>query len=163
MRKVIIIGSPGAGKSTFARKLRDRTGLPLYYLDMLWHRPDQTNVSIEEFDAKLGDILHRGEWIVDGNYMRTLEWRLSECDTAFFLDYPPEICLSGAAARVGREREDMPWVEAEFDPEFRRWIEDFPRNQLPRIQELLAKYREGREIILFRSRGDADDYLKKLR
>ena len=49
MRKVIIIGSPGAGKSTFARKLREKTGLPLYYLDLIWHRPDQTNISREEF------------------------------------------------------------------------------------------------------------------
>ena len=40
MRKIIIIGCPGAGKSTFARKLRDDTNLPLYYLDMLWHKED---------------------------------------------------------------------------------------------------------------------------
>ena len=45
MKKVIVIGSPGAGKSTFARKLRDKTDLPLYYLDMLWHRADKTNIS----------------------------------------------------------------------------------------------------------------------
>ena len=48
-KKVIIIGSPGSGKSTFARKLRDITGLPLHYLDMIWHRPDKTTVSKEEF------------------------------------------------------------------------------------------------------------------
>lgn len=43
MKKVLILGCPGAGKSTFARKLRDKTGLPLYYLDMIWHKPDQDN------------------------------------------------------------------------------------------------------------------------
>ena len=57
MKKIIIIGSPGAGKSTFARKLRDKTGLPLYYLDMLWHLPDRTTVTTEEFDAKLAAIM----------------------------------------------------------------------------------------------------------
>lgn len=57
MKKIIIIGSPGAGKSTFARKLRDKTGLPLYYLDMLWHLPDRTTVTTEEFDAKLVAIM----------------------------------------------------------------------------------------------------------
>ena len=57
MKKIIIIGSPGAGKSTFARKLRDKTGLPLYYLDMLWHLPDRTTVTTEEFDAKLASIM----------------------------------------------------------------------------------------------------------
>ncbi len=52
MQKIIVIGSPGAGKSTFARKLRDKTGLPLHYLDMIWHRPDKTNITHEEFDAR---------------------------------------------------------------------------------------------------------------
>ena len=63
MLKIIIIGSPGAGKSTFARKLRDTTGIPLYYLDMLWHKPDQTTISREEFDAKLNKILKQNNKI----------------------------------------------------------------------------------------------------
>lgn len=75
MNKVIVIGCPGAGKSTFARKLRDFIGLPLYYLDMLWHRPDKTNISREEFDIRLKEILETEKWIIDGNYGRTLETR----------------------------------------------------------------------------------------
>lgn len=151
MQKVIIIGSSGAGKSTFARRLRDKTGLPLYYLDMLWHRPDRTTVSREEFDARLGEILKRDRWILDGNFQRTLEVRLRACDTVFLLDYPLEVCLSGVENRVGQVREDMPWVETEFDPEFKRWIMDFPEQRLPQIYELLDKYRDGRKIIVFQS------------
>lgn len=78
MKKVILIGSPGAGKSTFGRRLRDITGLPLYYLDQLWHRPDKTTVSREEFDRRLREILLNDQWILDGNYQRTLEVRLKE-------------------------------------------------------------------------------------
>ena len=83
MRKVIVIGSPGAGKSTFARKLRDVSRLPLYYLDLLWHKEDRTNVTKEEFDQELQEILTKDAWIIDGNYKRTLEKRLEECDTVF--------------------------------------------------------------------------------
>ena len=83
MEKVIVIGCPGAGKSTFARRLREKTGLPLYYLDMLWHKPDRTNVSAEEFDVCLQKILEQENWIVDGNYLRTLEMRLQACDSVF--------------------------------------------------------------------------------
>ena len=79
----MIIGSPGAGKSTFARKLKEMTGLPLYYLDMLWHKADRTNVSTEEFDKALQEIVQQDKWIIDGNYQRTLEIRLQECDTVF--------------------------------------------------------------------------------
>ncbi|MBQ7834541.1 MAG: adenylate kinase [Ruminiclostridium sp.] len=160
MKKIIVIGSPGAGKSTFARKLRDKTGLPLYYLDMIWHKPDKTNISEEEFDQRLSEIIACESWIIDGNYQRTIESRLKACDTVFLLDYPLEICLSGAIERVGIKQEEMPWVEEELDPEFRQWIEDFPKEKLPQIYELLKKYREGKEIFIFRSRTEAEEYLK---
>ena len=162
MQKVIIIGSPGAGKSTFARKLRDKTGLPLYYLDMLWHRPDKTNIPREEFDEKLREILARPAWIIDGNYQRTMEMRLQACDTVFLLDYPLEVCLAGAKARVGIKREEMPWVEEELDPEFRAWITDFPKVQLPQIYALLEKHRQDKTVVIFKSRDDADEYFKNL-
>ena len=163
MQKVMVIGCPGAGKSVFARGLRDASGLPLYYLDMLWHKPDQTNISREEFDLQLGKILRRDRWIIDGNYLRTMETRLQSCDTVFLLDIPPEACLAGAKSRVGTAREDMPWVETGLDEEFRQWIVDFPKTQLPQIYQLTEEYREKRNVIIFRSREEADDYLQTLR
>ena len=159
MEKVLIIGCPGAGKRTFARKLRDGTGLPLHYLDMLWHRPDRTNLSPEEFDARLAGILEGERWIIDGNYLRTLETRLRRCDTVFLLDLPVETCLAGAEARVQTVREDLPWVETEFDPEFRQYILDFPREQLPRVYQLLEHYRKGICLVILKSREEADRYL----
>lgn len=100
MKKVLILGCPGAGKSTFARKLRDKTGLPLYYLDMIWHKPDRTTITKQEFDAKLSEIIKQEEWIIDGNYGRTLEMRFEECDTVFFLDLPTNVWLAGAEGRM---------------------------------------------------------------
>ena len=70
--RVLVIGSPGSGKSTFSRKLRDVTGLPLYYLDMLYHNPDRTTVNRAEFDERLSRILELDQWIIDGTYRRTL-------------------------------------------------------------------------------------------
>lgn len=160
MKKIMVIGSPGAGKSTFARKLQEKTNFPLYYLDMLWHKADKTNVSREEFDARLSEILQKDAWIIDGNYQRTLEMRLQACDTVFLLDFPPEICLAGVKSRIGKPREDMPWIETEFDAEFKQWILDFPTNQLPQIYALLEKYKENKEIIIFKSRNEADAYLE---
>lgn len=163
MLKVMVIGCPGAGKSTFSRKLRDVTALPLYYLDMLWHKPDKTNISKEEFDEQLREIVKKEKWIIDGNYQRTLELRLKECDTVFLMDYPLETCLSGAEARIGKKREDLPWFETEFDEEFKKWIIDFSKEQLPQIYELLELYKESKSIIIFKSREEADDYLTQLK
>ena len=160
MEKVIVIGSPGAGKSTFARKLRDKTGLPLYYLDMLYHNPDKTTVSRDEFDARLTEILESDQWIIDGNYQRTIPLRFEKCDTVFFFDVPLEECLEGATARIGTKREDMPWVEEVFDEEFKQYIIDFPKDQLPVICDLIDKYKNDKEIIVFESRAEADAWLR---
>lgn len=159
MQKVLVIGSPGAGKSTFSRKLRDATGLPLYYLDMIWHRPDKTNIFREELTARQREIIKTPKWIIDGNYLSTMELRLKNCDTVFFLDYPLEVCLAGAKARIGTKREDIPWIETEFDQEFKQWILDFPKDQLPIIYQLLEKYKENRTVHIFKSREEAEHYL----
>lgn len=162
MEKVIVIGCPGSGKSTFARMLRDATNLPLYYLDMIWHKPDKTNISTEEFDERLKEIIRKEQWIIDGNYLRTLELRLKQCDTVFFLDFPLEVCLSGVESRIGKKREDMPWVETEFDNDFKQWIHDFSKDQLPEINTLLEKYRTDKNIVIFKTRNEMEQYVFSL-
>lgn len=157
MKKILIIGSPGAGKSSFARRLRDELSIPLFHLDMIWYRSDRTTVSREQFEAELREIVKKDSWILDGNYGRTLEMRLIECDTVFLLDLPTDVCLSGAESRIGRKREDLPWVEEELDAEFRQWIVDFPKDQLPAIYALLEKYKY-KNITVFKSREEIDNY-----
>ncbi len=161
MEKVIVIGCPGAGKSTFARKLQEKTNLPLYYLDMIWHKPDKTNISRDEFDMKLVEILQKDKWIIDGNYDRTLELRMDKCDTIFLLDFPLEVCLKGVEERIGKKREDMPWVETEFDEEFHQWILDFHKYKITGLYDLVEKYKSQKEIILFKTREETDFYLKR--
>ncbi len=78
----------------------------------------------------------------------------------FLLDFPLEVCLAGAAARVGKKREDMPWVEEEFDEEFRQWIVDFPNEKLPEIYKMLERYKD-KNVIIFKSRQEIDEYLKE--
>jgi adenylate kinase family enzyme len=159
VKKVIVIGCPGSGKTTFAEKLNKRTGLPLYYLDSIWHKPDKTHISREEFDEKISEIFNTTKWIIDGNYKRTIETRIKECDTVFLFDLPTELCLKGAIGRIGKSRCDLPWIETEFDSEFKQFIEEFPNDTLPFIYELLEKHKTDKEIIIFRSRKDADLFI----
>ncbi len=162
MRKIIIIGSPGAGKSTLARKLRDYLDIPLYYLDMIWHKADKTNITKDEFLLKINKIVKQDKWIIDGNYLGTMELRLKECDTIIFLDYSLDVCLSGAYNRIGKVREDLPWIEDEFDEEFKKYIIDFPQEQLPRIYELINKYKMNKEVIILKNRQECSKYLESL-
>ena len=159
MNKVIVIGCPGSGKTTFSEKLHQKTNLPLYYLDAIWHKPDKTHIPRSEFDERLHEILKEDFWIIDGNYQRTLETRLQYCDTVFLFDLPVEVCLEGAVSRLGKGRYDMPWIEKELSLEFKKQIELFPINQLPQIYKLLEKYKE-KNVIIFKNRKEMDDYLK---
>ncbi|HJF20349.1 MAG TPA: adenylate kinase [Enterococcus columbae] len=160
MQKIVVIGCPGAGKSTFARKLRDKLQLPLYYLDQLWHRADQTTITMAEFIEAQKAITKQACWIIDGNYLNTLELRLAACDTVFFLDLPSEVCFESVKQRIGQPREDMPWIEEEFDNEFQQWILDFPVVQRPAIWKLLAEYSKEKAIIVFHDRKDVNEYFE---
>ena len=162
MKKIIVIGCPGSGKTTFAKKLEKLTRIPLYHLDSIWHKPDKTTVPREEFDICLGEILERDEWIIDGNYRRTLERRLLSADTVFLFDLPTEACIEGVRSRIGKKRDDLPWCETELDPEFLLQIESFREKELPEILGLIESYREGREIVVFKSREAADLFLDSL-
>ena len=162
MNKAIIIGCPGSGKTTFAEKLQKCTGLPLYYLDAIWHKPDKTHIPREEFDRRIGEIFETPRWIIDGNYKRTIEMRMKQCDTVFLFDLPVEVCLQGVTDRVGKERYDLPWLETELDPEFKQFIEDFPKDTLPYIYELLEKYKSEKQVIIFKSREEADGFIAYL-
>ena len=110
--RILVIGSPGSGKSTFARALGELTGLPLLYLDRLFWNADRTTVENQVFDQRLEQAMDQSQrWIMDGNYSRTLDRRLARCQRVFFLDYPVEVCLEGVRARRGTVRPDIPWVE----------------------------------------------------
>ena len=161
MKKIIVIGCPGSGKSTFSKKLSSLTRLPLYHLDLIYHKENKETISKEEFDKKLDDVLSKNEWIIDGNYSRTLRKRLSKCDTVFLLDYPTEVCIEGLNNRVGVKRDDMPWVEEKVDEEFKEYVLNFRTTQLPKIYELLDNC-EGKDIYMFKNREECDEYLEGL-
>ena len=159
MQKIIIIGCPGSGKSTFARALHQKTGIPLFHLDMLYWNSDKTTVEKSVFLDRLSAVLAKDAWIIDGNYASTMEMRMSLCDTVIFLDYSPDVCLAGVAQRRGKSRDDMPWIETEEDVEFIKFIKRFNEEQRPQILTLCDQYSD-KKIIVFTSREEADAFLK---
>ena len=162
MKKIIVIGCPGAGKSTFAKKLNKLYNLPLYHLDMIWNKPDKTTITREEFDNKLDEIFKEEEWIIDGNYQRTLEKRIKEADTIFLLDYSLDVCIMGATSRVGIKRDDMPWIEENLNEKFKQEIISFSQDKLPIIYNLLDKHNENKNIVIFKTREDSEKFLSEL-
>ena len=158
MKKVIVIGCPGSGKSTVSRALHNKTDIPLYHLDMMYWNADRTTVEKSAFIERLSSVLEKDEWIIDGNYGATMELRMAACDTVIFLDYPLDVCLDGIRARRGKPRSDMPWIETEEDAEFIEFIRNYNEQQKPKVLDLLEKYGD-KNIIVFKSREQTDAFL----
>lgn len=111
MQRILVIGSPGAGKSTLSHELAARTGLPLFHLDKLFWRPGWVERDRDEGRAELAEVLAGERWIIDGNYGSSLPLRIARADTVVWLDYPTWLCFGRVFTRWwqyrGRARPDM--------------------------------------------------------
>lgn len=164
MKKILVIGSPGSGKSTLSRKLSEAFNLPCIYLDRLFWKPNWVETPKEEFDVLLQNELNKDCWIIDGNYSRTLPLRLKYADTVIWLNYPRIVCVWRVFWRHGKTRPDMTEEciekrDKEFF-EFLKYIWDFPKNNKKEIQELLSK--TNAKIIIIHNNKELKDFINKI-
>lgn len=168
MRRVLVIGSGGAGKSTVATRLAERTGLPVIHLDALYWRDGWTEPSKEEWAHVVEQLVAGDRWIMDGNYGGTLEVRLAAADTVIFLDLPRTVCIRRVVQRWihfrGRTRPDMsPGCPERITWEFLRWIWSYPTNRRPRILQQLSALRADQRVEVLRSASAVDAFFQSLR
>lgn len=167
MNRILIIGNAGSGKTTFAKALAEKTQLPLIHLDKLFWCGEWEHLSRDEFDAVLQVELEKNEWIIDGNFGRTLPHRLKYCDTVFYFDLPTITCLWGSTVRViknyGKTRDDMGGNCPEyFDKQkvsLYKAIFSFKRNHRKKYRKFLGEQKD-KNIVIFKSRKQAMLYLK---
>lgn len=165
MKKILVIGGNGAGKSRFSKMLSAKTKIPCIHLDKIWWKGEWKYISRDEFDVLLDEELNKNEWIIDGNFERTLEKRLQYCDTVFYFDFPTIFCLFGVTERIirnyGKTREDMGGnCKEKFDFEFYKAILRFNKKNRPKTKALLEKY--SPKVIIFKNRKQAKKYLDSL-
>jgi len=167
MRKVLVIGSGGAGKSTFARRLSRSTGLPLIHLDAFYWRPGWVETPKEEWVRLVEQMLAGDSWVMDGNYGGTLDQRLAASDTVIFLDLPRPVCLWRAVVRWlkfhGRSRSDMTeGCPERLTWEFVRWIWTYPVERRPKIMERLSRLDSNTGVIVLGSGSEVEEFFRRL-
>ena len=162
----MIIGCPGSGKSTLARALKEKLGLPLIHLDQLWWKEGWSHVTREEFDSRLAMALNMDRWIIDGNYSRTMQERLSKCDTVIYLDFDRRTCMAGALRRYfqnrGKVRPDMGAGCVErLDWEHLKFIWNYKATNGVRNDTYLAQAKHAKQIVL-KNRKEVKAFLESL-
>ena len=166
MERILIVGNSGAGKSTMARALSEKTGLPVVHLDRLFWRENWQHIAREEFDALLQQELEKSQWIIDGNYDRTVSTRLAYCDTVIYLDYPRWQCLLGVVKRVissyGKVRPDMgDGCPERFDWEFMKYVWNYNRENREKLYRKLNTL-DRVNVIVFKNRKEGNLFLRNL-
>lgn len=167
MKRILIIGSSGAGKSTFAKRLHEATHIKLVHLDHLYWKPNWIEPSKDEWRKTVGQIAKDEEWIMDGNYSGTLEMRIEPCDTVIFLDMPRVVCVYRILKRVAfykkRNRPDMAdGCDERFDFSFLKWVWDYPNRSKPKVEALLAKHLSEKTIFHLKSNKDVESFFVNL-
>jgi adenylate kinase family enzyme len=168
MRRVSIIGSGGAGKSTVARELGVITGLPVIHLDRLYWKPGWTETPKDVWRETVQRLVQGDEWIIDGNFGGTMEIRLAASDTVIFLDFPRLVCTYRAVKRAitfrNRTRPDMgPGCNEKLDFEFVKWVWQFPGKTVPIIEERLSRLGSDAKLIRLRSPNEVEEFLRDIR
>ena len=168
MKRVAVLGCPGSGKTTFARKLAAKTGLPLIHLDFYYHQTEHDYLHNETaWTAKAKQLISQDSWIMDGNYRSTIDLRLKRADTIIFFDFPRRKSLHGVIKRRiqyrNKRREEMPsdWQE-KANLKFLLFVWRFRKNN--RVKTLKAiEASSGKNIIMFTNRKQVNKYLSAVK
>ena len=152
MKRVLVVGCAGAGKTRFTRQLSEVTGLPIVHLDQYFLQPGWQLPDMRAWSTTVEELIARPIWIMDGNYNSTLVTRLKRCDTVVFLDVPRRICLWRIVLRTvktfRKNRADVaPGCPERFNLGFFKYVWNYRRNHRPRLTAALEGFR-GNKIVL---------------
>ena len=165
MKRVLVIGSGGSGKSTLSRQLGELLNIEVTHLDSLYWRAGWEETAKDEWIETVKELAAGESWIMDGNYSGTLEVRIKQSDTIVFLDMPRLLCLWRITKRRlvyhGRSRPDMAEdCPEQLNWEFIRWVWDYPRRTRPKILQMLREHSETKKIAWLRSKADVRRFLE---
>lgn len=102
--RILVVGSPGAGKTTVATRLAEVTGLPLHHLDDAFWGPGWTRPDHGEWTRYQRTLVADDRWIIDGNHLSTLGVRIPRADVVVVVHAPAPRCAVRAMRRAIRIR-----------------------------------------------------------
>src|SRR3989344_8564302 len=165
MKRILVLGSGGAGKSTISTELAKILNLPIIRLDEHYWRPDWTRPEHKELEEKIKNLIQKDEWIMDGNYQPTIELRLSRADTIIFMDTPRPVCLARLIRRRIAKPNTVvaPGCVERLDYKFMSYVWNYRKTHRSKILEILEKFKNEKQIIIIRSETEMWKFLQTLK
>lgn len=141
IKKIVIFGCPGSGKTTLARKLSEITQLPIIHVDKEYWLPGWVKPPRPEWLEKLSAFTARKEWIFEGTFSTTLNAVIDCADLVVFTDRSTGICLWRCLTRKPN-RQEIPTgcndnFINRFSFQFLYWVLRFNRQKRPSLMELI--------------------------
>jgi len=166
-RRIAIIGSGGAGKSTFAQALSQRLDLPVIHLDPIFWRPGWVEMPPAEWRARQEAMVREEAWIIDGTHAPTLDVRLGAADTVVLLDLNRFVCtwrVIKRRFRYGRRfRFDRaPGCDERLDANFVRWVWTYPSRGRPEALAAIADHAPDATLVRLTTRRAVKQFLSDL-
>ncbi len=174
MRRVSVVGGSGTGKTTLARELARRLGVPHVELDALHHDAGWQEAPADVLRARVEEALAAAPdgWVVDGNYHGKLGTLVQErADTVVFLDLPLGLTLRRVLRRTARRvlmREEL-WngnretLRNALTPSesIIWWAVRMHRTHAAKWAERLGRV-PGLDVVWLRSPGEVEDWLQSI-
>ncbi|WP_435154852.1 hypothetical protein [Haladaptatus sp. DFWS20] len=167
MNRIMVLGSPGAGKSTFAKRLGETLDRPVTHLDARFWEPVWEKPNSDDWEETHRNLIEQPKWILDGNYGSTIDPRLDAADTVLLLSVSRYVCLYRVIKRwllnYGGTRPDIAeGCEEKIDFEFLRYVWNFPNDKIPAMERKFERLDEGTTVIRLRSNAERDAFLNRL-
>ncbi len=166
MKKILILGCAGCGKSTLAKLLGKELNIPVIHLDRIFWKPGWEEEDKEVFFRFQQELVREDSWIIDGNYRDSLDLRLAHADTVIYLDYPRRVALRGIFKRYfeyhNKERDTIgEGCKEKIDREFFMWVWNFKKKSKSLIINKINNY-SHLNVLIFKNRQSLNDYLKTI-
>lgn len=166
MKRVMIVGQPGSGKSTLARALGERTGLPVFHIDLIHWKPGWIERDRNEKTKLCHEVHIQEKWIFEGGHSATWPERLDHCDTLIWLDIPLWIrgwrVFKRTIKEYGKSRIDLPKnCPEKFNPEFYRFIWRTRKSARDNIQKMYDNSPIEKRLVRLTNRAQINNFLQE--
>lgn len=166
MKRILIVGSAASGKSTLATRLHDILGLPIIHLDQHYFGNDWRKPTDYDWEKIVKKLVKNDEWIMDGNYRKTLDLRIPSSDTIVLLDFPRHVCLVRAFKRrlMDNRLDPIDGCKEKISFNFLKWILwGFPHVSKKLILKKFGEIENEKKVFILKSNRDVENFINSIK